>query len=278
METTPGTTTIARFAAEAASLPSDEFAFRVPLHVLLGEAADQVRFIEQRWEPRRDANGAAVLPGLSSIGPRFPRALAEEITALAEAAHAAHFAYLVCVEPDGAGGLTARGRELLEELAAVLAYHADDGADDEKDQRLAALEDAHRNDPESVDALASQLEDYAALARSYSDEILGLGGFERETIRQAQETVAALRALPARPALSSETRQKLALRNRLLTLLAGRIARVRSAARFVFRAHPAVVREATSAFERQRRAASRRRAAVEASPSGDDAWSQPAGD
>ena len=53
-------------------------------------------------------------------------------------------------------------------------------------------------------------------------------------------------------------REAIALRNRLMTLLFDRMIRVRSAARFVFRGRPEIIREATSAYERRRRAAGRR--------------------
>jgi hypothetical protein len=49
----------------------------------------------------------------------------------------------------------------------------------------------------------------------------------------------------------------------LATVLARELANVRSAARFVFRHHPALVREAASAYERRVRAARKRAAAGE---------------
>jgi len=48
-------------------------------------------------------------------------------------------------------------------------------------------------------------------------------------------------------------------------VLADEVARVRTAARFVFRHHPSLRREAASAYERRIRAARRRAAAAEAS-------------
>lgn len=57
--------------------------------------------------------------------------------------------------------------------------------------------------------------------------------------------------------LDEKTREARNLRNRLVVLLWSRLALVRSAARFVFRRHPDILREATSTFERRRRAATR---------------------
>ena len=52
---------------------------------------------------------------------------------------------------------------------------------------------------------------------------------------------------------------KIDLRNRLVTLLDQRVSRVRRAAWYVFRDHPEVVRQVTSAYERKRRVETKRR-------------------
>jgi hypothetical protein len=52
---------------------------------------------------------------------------------------------------------------------------------------------------------------------------------------------------------------KIDLRNRLVTLLDQRVSKVRRAARYVFRDHPEVVRQVTSAYERKRRVETKRR-------------------
>ena len=70
---------------------------------------------------------------------------------------------------------------------------------------------------------------------------------------------AELRARPSVGATGSEaSRAALALRNKLVVLLMGRMSAVRAAARFVFRGQPEIVREVTSEYERRRPAAGRR--------------------
>jgi len=122
------------------------------------------------------------------------------------------------------------------------------------------VREAHAQDGESREDLASALDDHAAVARSYADEMHGVGGFDRAMIAEASNLAATLRTRPdARRETASDARQKIDLRNRYAALLFDRVAAVRSVARFVFRHHPTIAREATSAWERNRRAASRRK-------------------
>jgi hypothetical protein len=68
-------------------------------------------------------------------------------------------------------------------------------------------------------------------------------------------------------ALSAEARKALELRNKVTSVLLERMNLVRAAAKFVFRGNPEIVREATSAYGRRRRAAARRaKKPVEAQP------------
>lgn len=108
------------------------------------------------------------------------------------------------------------------------------------------------------------------LGEKYRSKIDGLGGFDAKMLDEAKVVAAELRDRPAIPVvLGDEAARALALRNRLAMLLAAKMNAVRSAARFVFRHRPEIVREATSAYERRRRAAARRNA-LRKGPSGDE--------
>jgi hypothetical protein len=144
-------------------------------------------------------------------------------------------------------------------MTATLEYLLDDGIEDEKDAQLDKIDAAHADDPESFDALASALDDYAAFAEGHRKEMDGLGGFDAAHLDEARVVAAELRARPSAGATGSEaSRAALALRNKLVVLLMGRMSAVRAAARFVFRGQPEIVREVTSEYERRRRAAGRR--------------------
>ncbi|AUX46016.1 hypothetical protein SOCE26_075190 [Sorangium cellulosum] len=243
-----------------------------PLHVLFGEAVDVAKFFERYWKPEVDERGHVVRPGLDSavgkagkgkkkpagaVGRIHPKT-GDEILSLQRATQEAHTRYLLTINPKGEDP-AARGRFLLNELTAVLEWYFDDGVEDEKDAQLARVDAAHADDPQTADALASALDDYAHLAEPHRDEIDGLGGFESGYIEEAHAVAAALRDRPASvAALAGPARASLDLRNRLAGMLLARMNAVRTAARFVFRNHPEIVREATSAYERRKRAAARR--------------------
>ena len=202
-------------------------------------------------------------PGLESVADErrglHPKTH-EDILSIREAVREADTAYVMKSTPTSVAPL-ARARFLIGEISATLELHFDDGVEDERDAQLDAVETAHANTPESTDAAAAELESYADLANEYRKEIDGVGGFDAAYIDEAKALAAELRNRPAVPqAKSDEAIQALALRNRLATLLQTRLGLVRGAARFVFRNHPDLVRLATSAYERRRRAAARRKA------------------
>lgn len=193
----------------------------------------------------------------------------QEILSLQRAAQEAHTRYLLTVGPVNGASPMNHGQFLLNEIAAALGWHFNDGVEDEKDQMLASIEAAHAEDPRTSDALASALDDYAHLADRYRDEIDGLGGFSASNIDEAFEVAASLRDRPTQAqsvTMSVEARQALDLRNKIVTVLLARMNLVRAAAKFVYRAHPEIVREATSAYERRRRATARRAKAKPAEP------------
>ncbi len=234
----------------------------VPHHVLVGEAVDVARFCQFYWEAQTDDAGNVVRPGLVSAARdgAFHEGIAAEILELQDAVQGAQTQYRLAVRapadpPMGRSGF------VLGELKDTLEFHFDDGKLDEDDARLERLADAHEQ-ALSQDAVAAALEDYAALAELHRDDIDGLGGFDAALIDEARRLAAALRersatALTGEATSASQT--ALDLRNRLATLLFERMSAVRSAARFVFRNDPDTVRKVTSAYERQRRSASRRR-------------------
>ncbi|MDI1450187.1 hypothetical protein [Polyangium sp. 6x1] len=239
----------------------------VPLHVLFGEAVDVARFFEKYYKTQVSEGGAVVRRGLDSVAGRgkgkgarkIGPKTGKEILSIQRATQEAQTRYLLTVDttkPDE--DPIERGRFLLGEIKAALAYHFDDGVTDAADAQLARVGAAHEADPRSADAIAAALADHAALAATYEKELDGLGGFSAASIGEAKKVAAALREKPGRAAASEVTRDALLLRNRLVALLLERIAIVRAAARFVFRDRPEIVREVTSEYARKRRAEARR--------------------
>ncbi|MBK8715676.1 MAG: hypothetical protein IPN32_13145 [Deltaproteobacteria bacterium] len=258
---------VAKLVAEASALDPRAFAMPVPLHVLLGEAVDVARFVEHYW--KREAggkNGAVARPGLEDAGGKhLARSIGTEILQLQALVQQAQTAYLLAVPPPD-DQVVQRASFVVDELSAALEWVFDDGVDDERAAKLQAVVDAHRDEPDSEDALASELADYGALAAEYADELGEVGGFDHDLIAEAPKLVAALRERSAGRIAghADEGARQLERRNRLTMLLMAKISRVRAAARYVFREHDDIVRQVTSAYERRRRSAARRRAAANA--------------
>jgi hypothetical protein len=259
-----------RWITAAAELSTDDFRCALPFQVWLGETMEVAAFARGHWTASQDAEGAGV-PGLESAqrrrggqllkgrdaAPVLTALTAAEIVELHGAVTEAQAAYQQAAHPTPASATDlGRARELLSELAHHLEYLFDDGVEDQNDAALASVKQQHQDDPASIDALASELSDYAALAEQHRADLDGLGGFDARHIDEAVELVGRLRRRPRAPvpAATPEAHAALALRNRLATLLDQRERLVRSAAQLVYRNRPALVRQVTSAYERRRKA------------------------
>jgi len=249
-----------RWRAAAPALAADAITFGASVRVLLDEAPRVARFVERYWEPTVDrATRVQTAPGLKSATVRVTRAIADEITALHALTQEAHGQWLLASGGVGSDPY-ARGWFVLGEIRSTLEFLFDDGVEDDRDAQLARVREAHAKDGESREDLASALHDYGTLAATYADAMHGVGDFDRALIGEAADLAAVLQVRPdEQREAANDARQKIDLRNRYAALLWERVTRVRSAARFVFRHHPAIAREATSASERNRRAASRRK-------------------
>jgi hypothetical protein len=118
--------------------------------------------------------------------------------------------------------------------------------------------------------MALGLDSFAGLADLYRKELGKVAGFDLELIAEARSLADALRqrsALQLAQGNLNEQRATLALRNRLLTRLLERVANVRRAAQYLFRAHPDIARRFTSTHERKQRSARRRKAEAAAETS-----------
>lgn len=255
------TSTESLLAAEAAQVDVTDFKLTLPLYVLLGEAIDVARFCQHYWSAAQDR------PGLEQCGRgRLSAKIADEIVTLHELVQKTQTAYLLAIAPPSES--TERAEFVLDELASAIEWVCDDGVEDEKDAKLAAIIEAHRGDAASEDALASEIADYLGLATELADDLAELPAFDSAILDEAKGLVLSLRERSAarvrgRSDTSSTLLQQ---RNQFAALLIQRIARVRSATRYVFRHHDAIVKQVTSAYERRRRAAARKRASEQTAP------------
>ncbi len=241
------------WSVQLAALTSDEFRLNVPLYAILGEAQDVARYFREHYK----ADKKSGRPGLADAG--LEATVADELESLIAEATAASSAYRLTVDPKADTTKLERARFVINEIGAVMEYFLDDGVEDEDDARLANVNAAHKDAPDTADALALALEEYAAFAGLHEAEIDGLGGFDVKMIAEAKKLAGELRTAPS-AAPSPASASVLAKRNRLLQLIDLRVRKVRAAAKFVFRAQPELARGAASAYERKRRIRAKRAA------------------
>ncbi len=260
---------VLRWADEAKSF-SAELKLPRPFHVLMGEAVDAAREFTDHFQPEKDPQtGQVTRRGLRSVNKpgkvRLPPTSGEDVLSIQRACQYAHGQYLYLSGSVAQQDVMARAKFLVGEIKAVLQYYLDDGVEDENDAALASVEAEHAEDPQTADALAGALDDYAGLARPFADQLDGLAGFEVAYLDEAATTAAQLRQKPARAAaLSEDAAAWLALRNQLTNLLYDRVRRINSAGKLVFRDRPDIARKFASGYERARRAEARRRAKAKA--------------
>ncbi len=236
----------------------EQLSLSVPMHVLLGEAIDLAAYVQRLWEPTETH------PGLSSAARRFDHTIGDDLVALVESVQAEHTAYRLAADPPVSRASVERGEALLDELTASLEFLFDDGIDDEHDTQLDAIGDLYGTRSRSDDALAAALFDFATLADAHRDDLDGIGGFNVADIDEALTLARTIRARSsATPSeRAQQARSHRVRRNLLATVLQRKLRLVRAAARFAFRAHPALSRAATSPYQRRARASLRRRNAT----------------
>jgi len=256
----PETSDLERWTDEARTIPREQAASKMPIHVQTSEAVDLSKVVVRYWAAEMDSRtGAVVRPGLESLGERLPATTAEDLLSQQRALQEAQTAYLLAAG-QRATDPEPRARFVFRELVLALKFLFDDGVEDQKDAHLASVQASHARRPNTTYAFAMDLQSHATLAQAHEAELKGLGGFDVALIPEAFELTAALRSKPtiARVYADPRPQEALRLRNQLSALLARTVSNTRRAIRFVFRNHPEVIRESTSAYERRKRAASRR--------------------
>lgn len=252
-----------RLENELRALTPEQMSLRVPLHVLGGEAVDVARFGQRYWAAERESESLRVIrPGLELAGAGLDQEIVADILTLQSAIQESQTEYLLALAPTRAAVATDRARFVLGEITAALEWLFDDGIEDERDTQLRHVVDAHRDDSTSQDSLAGELDDFLLLATRYREQLARIGAFEISYLDEGRTLAQMLRERTATPVTSGQLESLLERRDRLAGLLQFKINRLRAAARFVFRNHPAIAREVASSYEPNRRAEARRAAIV----------------
>ncbi|APR84958.1 Hypothetical protein A7982_10307 [Minicystis rosea] len=217
------------------------------------EAVQLAAFIKRYWEPADDR------PGLRRVKARLPKSTADELVSLVHAVQEAQTKLLLLVDPVVADQRE-RAKELVDELETALEFLLDDDEEEAADAQLAQIKEFHADDGQRSATLVQALRDFAALAGSLRQRLVESDeDFDPKIIDEAKKLSKQLMEQPAQAAPNAEAVAKATkIRNQLLHLLMNRVSLTRRSAAHVFRKNPEIVREATSAYERRRRAANRR--------------------
>ncbi|WP_437877398.1 hypothetical protein [Sorangium sp. So ce513] len=248
-----------RWVKAAAELGRSDNPLNVPYDIAVREAVAAAAFVKKYWEPDGER------PGLKRVKSRLPASSSEELLSIVHAVQEAQTRLLLIVDP-AVADLGERARFVVDELESALEFLLDDDVDEPADAQLARIKEFHAQDGQRSSALSQALRDYAGLAESLKDRLVEADeAFDVRLIAEARKLAEDLqrRALEAAPEAGASAAAT-ATRNQLLHLMVARVGAIRKTAAHVFRRHPEVAREVTSAYERRRRAAARREKARKA--------------
>ncbi len=239
---------IDRWTSEAASLDANAVHTPgMPLPVLFYEAGLAADFVAAYWQPAEDR------PGLIEAAAFMPFAIADEIKSLAMAANTLNARVVLATKDDPQAVLMEQCRSVATTLMSYLRYVLDDGESTSGDSAWEVIRQREASLTSPAE-LAQLLADLAVLAEHERLTLTKLPSFNVELIATANSLAEQL--LLSGRVLGRRASADLALRDRVLTLLAKRVTLVRRTARFLFRDHPEIVRQVTSRYQRQRRLAS----------------------
>lgn len=245
--------------AELAKLDDAPSRVRIPMHVFLSESDTVARFLVLRWKPSTDPASGAPVPGIVSAGEKkLPERTAKKISVLLSMIGEETATIVRLSQSTQLPQMLKRAAFIEDETERALEFLFDDGVEDERDEQLDALQALPAEDSGSAAAVAERLSQTCRLGNRYRGELNGLGGYDVSLLDEGMELSDRLRALP-KLNLGGNTQTHHKRRQKLLRLLDVEVRRARAAARFVYRRHPAIVREVTSAWERAKRTEVRRR-------------------
>lgn len=240
---------ISRIEAEAAMTMVAPLDLAIPYATYIAEAikcANMVHKYEHSPDPRK-------YPSLSLYADRMGGPdVAAEILYLTDRADSQRDEAKDAAAPMGDSQIE-RARFVNRELRLAAELDADDGVRDEKDISLDSLKKTHATEPGTNAELADSLGSYARHAKKYEASFCTIPNFDANLIEEGLLLGDALRS---RTGTSSNA--ALASRDAYLELIRVRIAKVRRVVRYAFRATPEVVREATSAYLRDKRRGERK--------------------
>jgi hypothetical protein len=248
---TPAITARIQTEADAATKGKAPSELAMPFANYLAEAHGLAATIAKYWrspDPKK-------YPALSRFSRRLPESTSAEIVHLIDLVQGSrNKARLLVAVADPV--VLERAKFVYRELRAAAEFDADDGVEDVKDHELAVLKRSHETEPGSLAELAAAIASFSAHASAHKASFETIPDFDMALLAEAASLVDALRLRKT----NTDTSAGMAAQARdiYLALLDRRLASARKVFRYAYRAYPEVVREATSAYERDRRRAARK--------------------
>jgi len=219
-------------------------------------------FLRKYWTPPPGSD----LPSMQVSQAEVVLSVADDIESLARAIRFMHNDDMFpSITLSDVPQLEQRGIDLIRVLSNGCDLVLDDDIHEPADDAFAKAKERA-----SDDTRATRIEflfTLAEVADEVKPRLAALKDFDVEWIGEARDVAQKLSS-EGPPVPGRQASPEIDLRNRLVTLLDQRVAKVRRAARSVYRDHPEIVRLVTSAYERQRRLESKRKkkAKTEAQP------------
>ena len=262
---------VERIQVDVAATTVGDADLGMPFSAYLTEAVEAAVMVDKYWEP-----SSPKIVALSRYARRIGGEVAAELIHLVDLAeHARDDSKQTMTLRDETE--IARARYVLREVRLAVELVVDDGVQDEKDVIFASLQKEHPTDPPTIDTLAAALGAYVRFGQKVRDELSEIPDFDMALLDEGDLLRDALRVRGTLGGQATTARTARDLRNAYLELIRVRLAKIRRVVRYAYRASPDIVREATSAFLREKRR-SERKPGEEGSPDDDDALPTPSDD
>ena len=241
--------------AKAGSM--DKSPLNLPYDEALREAVRAALFLKKRWHPKKQ------LPGLSGVVGLAP-STANELLSLLRAVQESRLRLLIDEEEFVTEPLLLdpkeRARFVIKEIDAALSFLGPALSETEA-ARLLKLQEHPERAALAEASLQLFLGGYGGLAKELRGKLATLASdFDEALIDEAFMLITALDEDLSAQTLATNTQQQ-SRQNfyRLLTLMQERVGQIRKAAAYVYRHHPTILRQVTSAYDRQRRQRARKK-------------------
>jgi hypothetical protein len=241
--------------SEEISLIKKKKKLSIPFNIFLKEAAELSGFAEKYWQK------TAEQPGLSSAAPVLSEDIGAELAALIQEISNLHTSVTKMAESEPKEtGLSLKARKWISEMHHMFRWKERFPSDTPISINVPKLLREYRKKTKAAPMLREWIDTYLQIVRTNRNELSTVPGLTDAFLAEGARLAEALgNVRRGRSRGSDEYRNLLARKQALLHILLERVARVRTAVRFVFRNYRSLQKLASSDFERKRRHKNRKK-------------------